>query len=287
MNKHLAQINSVIEYIYAHLDSDNESQLSLDQLSSVSGFSKYHFTRVFSSYTGLTVSRFVQRLKLKRASYKLAFHPEEKIIDIAFEASFDSHEAFSRAFKRVYQQTPSQFREKPNWEQWHKNNQFRRGSTMQDLDVKIIDFEEQAVALLKHRGAPAKLNHSVAKFIEWRKSNSFSPIASSRTFGLAYHDPATVPAHEFKFDICGSVNLSIDENPQGVINATIPAGRCAKLIHKGSHDLMGEKIYYLYQDWLMKSGETLRDFPCFFEYKNFFPEVSESELITYIYLPIK
>nr|WP_231855061.1 GyrI-like domain-containing protein [Photobacterium profundum] len=47
------------------------------------------------------------------------------------------------------------------------------------------------------------------------------------------------------------------------------------------------KIHYLYGQWLPESGEELRDDPCFFHYMNFFPEVSEHELITDIYLPLK
>ncbi len=287
MDKHQDQINTVIEYIYIHLDSEIEGILSLDKLSVISKLSKYHFSRVFSAYTGLTVYRFTQRLKLKRASYKLAFHPDQKIIDIALEAGFESHEAFNRSFKKVFGQTPKTFRANPKWEDWHTRNQLNQGVSMQDIQVDIIQFSEQPVALLEHRGAPAKLNHSVAKFIEWRKSTDYSPITSSRTFGLAYHDPQTVAAEDFMFDICGSITQPIKDNPQGVYNSVIPAGRCAKITHRGSHDQMDKKIYFLYQDWLSTSGESLRDFPCFFEYKNFFPEVKESDLITEIYLPIE
>lgn len=287
MNYYKTKINTVIEYIYINLDSSDSNNLSLEKLSQVANFSKYHFARVFSNHTGLTVYRFVQRLKLKRAAYKLAFHPDEKVVDIAFESGFDSHEAFSRSFKKLFHSTPKSFRKEPNWEHWETINQFKRGSSMKALNIEIINFEKQPVALLEHRGSPAKLNHSVAKFIEWRKSTTYSPVQTARTFGIAYHDPKTVSPDEFKFDICGSVDSSIDENPQGVTNSCIPAGRCAMVIHKGSHDQMEETIYYLYQEWLSSTGEKLRDFPCFFEYKNFFPEVAESGLITHIYLPIE
>lgn len=155
-----------------------------------------------------------------------------------------------------------------------------------NINVEIITFNETKVAVLEHQGAPNTLNYSVSKFIEWRKSTSFSPVDKCKTFGVAYHDPATVAADEFRFDICGEVNAYVPENPQGVITKFIPAGRCAKLRHLGAHDLMDEKIRALYQQWLPTSGEELRDFPCFFHYVNLFPQVEEHQLITDIYLPL-
>jgi AraC family transcriptional regulator len=55
----------------------------------------------------------------------------------------------------------------------------------------------------------------------------------------------------------------------------------------GSHDRLGENIYYLYREWLPGSGEELRDFPLFFHYLNLMPDTPEHELLTDIYLPLK
>ena len=111
-------------------------------------------------------------------------------------------------------------------------------------------------------------------------------MKSSNSYGIADDDPATTPANAFRFDLCGEVKEDVPENPQGVITKIIPAGRCARLRHFGSHQQMDDKIYYLYRDWLPQSGEQLRDFPCYFHYINLFPEVAEHQLITDIYLPL-
>lgn len=50
--------------------------------------------------------KFIQLSRLKRASFQLAFEPDLKIIEIALQAGFDSPEAFTRAFKRSFDQTP-------------------------------------------------------------------------------------------------------------------------------------------------------------------------------------
>lgn len=46
-------------------------------------------------------------------------------------------------------------------------------------------------------------------------------------------------------------------------------------------------MWYLFREWLPASGETLRDFPVFFQYLNFVNEVAEHELLTDIYLPLR
>jgi len=79
----------------------------------------------------------------------------------------------------------------------------------------------------------------------------------------------------------------VNPNEHGVVTKSLPGGRFAKIHHLGSHAQMDEKIYQFYRDWLPVSGEELNDFPLFFHYINFFPEVAESELITDIYFAIK
>ncbi len=103
-------------YIERHLDEP----LTLEQLSEVANFSRYHFHRQFANYCGIPVGRYIQLMRLKRASYRLAFNPLEKIIDIALDAGFQNPESFSRAFKQSFGLTPSQFRKQPAWINWYQ-----------------------------------------------------------------------------------------------------------------------------------------------------------------------
>jgi len=291
LTRYAEKLTRVCDYIIHHLDDD----LSVAELSQVAHFSKYHFHRQFSAFMGITVSKYILLMRLKRASYQLVYHQELRVITIALAAKFENPESFSRMFKKTYEQTPSQFRKSPQWQNWHQKmsvanagiynqNQNEKGKNMH---VEIVEVSETKIAVLEHRGTAELLNNSISKFIEWRKSCSLSPVKTSNTYGIAYSDPNTTAPEDFRFDICGEENKSIPENPQGVIAKVIPAGRCARIRHLGSHDKMDDKIYYLYRDWLTESGEKLRDFPCYFHYINLFPEVAEHELITDIYLPLQ
>lgn len=281
------RIDGVIQYIYRELAAPTDGGLNLAQLSEIAGFSKYHFHRIFAAVVGININQFIQRLRLKKASYQLAFHPEIKVVDIAFDAGFENHESFSRAFKKTYSQTPSQFRQQPNWQHWNEQHQYQLSKEYYTVEVNISQFPTTLVAALAHHGSPKQLNQTVAQFIAWRKASGESPLATTDTFGLAYNDPATTPASEFRFDVCSTVAQPVKENPQGVVTQTIPGGRCAQITHHGSHDLMDEKIRYLYNRWVLENDEELRNYPCFFKYRNLFPQVSEHELITDIYLPLE
>lgn len=274
------RINRVIDYIYSHLHED----LSVEQLSQVANFSKYHFHRQFSGYAGINVFKLIQLMRLKRASYQLVFR-HYRIIDIAMESGFENPESFSRAFKKAFGQTPSQFRNKPEWKPWLEKYRFPTGGK-QNMQVHIVDFEETKVAALEHRGAHEFINDSIKTFIEWRKENKLSPKVSE-TYNIVYDDPETTEPEKYRFDICASIKAEVAENPQGVITKVIPGGRCALLRHIGSSDNIADSARYLHAEWLPTSGEELRDFPYFFHRVNLFPDVPEHELITDIYLPLK
>jgi len=276
------KINRVCEYISHNLDEE----LTLDRLSGVAAMSKFHFHRVFSAGTGMTLFKFVQLSRLRGASFKLAFD-STRVIDIALDAGFESPEAFARSLKKMFGQTPSQFRKEPEWPEWHSKFTFTASRGEIDMDVRIIDCEETKVAVLTHLGSPDKVFESVAKFIEWRKTTGLSPVRASKSFGVPYGDPDLMPEDEFRFDICGSVHEDVPDNKFGVKTSVIPGGRCAVARHNGSLDNVAETVYAMYREWLPESGEELRDFPCYFHYINLIPDVDECDLITDVYLPLK
>lgn len=273
----------VFDYIEHHLDD----ALDVEQLSQVAHFSKFHFHRQFTLYAGISISAYVRMVRLRHASYRLVFRKHERITDIALDVGFESLESFSRAFRQAYGQSPSQFRKKPKWQPWEEQFHLPPKTRSMNMKVEIVDFPETKIAVLEHLGPPEKVNDSVLHFIEWRKQSGLSPVNSSRSFGVIHDNPETAEPEKFRFDICGEVKEEVPDNPQGVVNRTIPGGRCAVVRHAGSHDRIRDSVYYLYREWLPQSGEELRDARLFFHYLNLRSEVADHELLTDIYLPLK
>src|ERR1700712_3470693 len=97
-----------------HLDSD----LDLEAVSGVAAFSKFHFHRQFTATFGLSVHRYVQLARMKRASYQLAYLDAQSVTDIAMDAGYDAPDAFARAFRQRVGKSPLRFRKSPDWEPW-------------------------------------------------------------------------------------------------------------------------------------------------------------------------
>ena len=281
-NAYARRVERVVAHICAHLEDD----LGLERLSEIAGFSKFHFHRQFSAFTGFTVAQFVRLTRLKRAAYQLAFDRSRSVLQVALDAGFGGPEAFARAFKDLHEQTPSEFRESPLWAAWASRRPLPKPTTEHDMTPSIVDFAETRVAVLEHRGPPETLMASVTRFIAWRRSCPDSPVATHRTFGVGYDDPTTTEPERYRFDICGELTGSLSPNTAGVIEKVIPRGRCVVARHVGSTDALGPSVRALYADWLPQSGERLRDFPLFFHYVSRMPAVLEHEQVTDIYLPL-
>lgn len=275
------------ERVFDYIDRHLFEPLSVGELSKQANFSRFHFQRQFSAHTGLSTTRYIQLLRLRKASYQLVFQERRRITDIALETGFGNAESFSRAFKKCFGQTPTQFRTDPAWQPWNERMQLPQRIRSPYMKVNIVEFSETQIATLEHRGSPSLLMDTVRNFIDWRKQSGLSPIASSRTFGIAYDDPAVTPPEAFRFDVCGEVKQTVPANPQGVVNKRLPGGRYAVVRHIGSTDRISDSVYYLFREWLPDSGEELRDFPLFFQYIKRVPETPEHEQVTDVYLPLQ
>ncbi|WP_026179877.1 AraC family transcriptional regulator [Hahella ganghwensis] len=289
--QYINRFRKVLDYIDQQLFQD----IQLVDLCEVAAFSKFHFHRQFSAIFGISVFRYIQMKKLKRASYQLAFREHLSITDIALESGYENAESFTRAFKKTLGQTPSEFREKPLWNSWlqfKQHTNLTTGIDMLELDneqniqIDVIEFPETSVAVLEHRGSPHLLGDTIRHFIQWRREHNLSPKVSD-TYNLVYDNPEQVADEDFRFDLCVSIQGPLPANDLGILSKTIPPGLCARVRHTGSDDQLGRKVEYLYSKWLPRSDYQVRDFPLFFHRVSFFPEVPEHEMITDIYLPLQ
>ncbi len=276
------RINEVIKFIGKHLDEE----LSLVQLSRVACFSKYHFHRLFTAYTGLSLRQYIKWLRLKRAAHQLIIDKESTIIEIALNAGFESHESFTRAFKQACGETPRDFRLKSSWNAWEKPY-FLSKEKEQVMNVSIKNLPSRRLAAVEHYGDPQKLGESINKLIAWAKNQTINlHLKPGESFGFGYGDPRQVSPEEFRFDLAITVPQTL--KLEGEIKEKIlPAGRYAVAMHKGSRELIGDTVYGLYRDWLPTSNEELGDLPCIFCYYNFEHEVAETELLAEVWLLLK
>ena len=98
-------IEKLVDYIETHIDED----LSLDKIANELNYSKFYIARIFTEKTKCTVYKYIQGRRLTVAAQKLV-ETEQPIVEIAYEAHYDSQQAFTLAFKRLYECTPNVYR---------------------------------------------------------------------------------------------------------------------------------------------------------------------------------
>ena len=99
-------IEEVMRYIREHISET----LDRETLADVAGFSVPHFHRMFTAHTGESAISYVRRVRLERAGRKLRMGAVD-ITEVALAAGYDSHAAFSTAFRQQFGLGPSEFRQ--------------------------------------------------------------------------------------------------------------------------------------------------------------------------------
>jgi Transcriptional regulator containing an amidase domain and an AraC-type DNA-binding HTH domain len=117
---YIERLNKVFDYI----DENIDAQLNLDDLTKVSHFSKFHFSRIFSALVGETPFKFIQRIRLERANYLLQLKPKAKKTEIAFECGFNDLAAFSRQFTLHFNISPTAFKKTKHTTEQYSSNFF-------------------------------------------------------------------------------------------------------------------------------------------------------------------
>jgi AraC family transcriptional regulator len=285
-----ARMQRVLDYIDRHLDGD----LDLETVSRVAAFSKFHFHRQFTATFKLSVHRYVQLARMKRASHRLAYMDAQSVTDIAMDAGYDAPDAFARAFRQRFGQSPSSFRKSPDWEPWLAafgplDN--ARNTLMQIIfendDVTIRDVPPTPVAIMEHRGDRAMLGDTRQRFIAWRKTAGLSP-ETSPTFMVFRSERIPANPADYSMDICAGTDQPIEANDAQMKAGVIPGGRCAVLRYPGNTNNLEPAALYLYRDWLPASGEDARDFPIYCQRRlALIPEVPAHEVVVELFLPLK
>lgn len=100
------RIKIAIDYIEKHLKDD--TMLTISELSRISGYSDFHFLRVFKGCVGLTPADYIRKRRISEIVKRIG---EDKYIsEIAFEYGFNSKENFTRAFKNEHNILPTEFK---------------------------------------------------------------------------------------------------------------------------------------------------------------------------------
>lgn len=99
----------VIETISGWIDNNIHRRLRIEDVARYSGYSKWHFQRIFLYYKGESIGRYIRIRKLQLAAQDLK-NTQERIVDISVKYGFDSQQSFNRLFTRSFKMSPGTYR---------------------------------------------------------------------------------------------------------------------------------------------------------------------------------
>lgn len=289
------RILRVLVHIQTHLDH----AMDLNELASKAHFSPYHFHRVFRGMVGEPVKEHVRRLRLERAAYRLKA-TKEPITQVALAAGYETHEAFTRAFKTMFGDSPSSFRRahKPVPEPSvpsgvHYSPEGGAGAfefeavkaKENGVKVRTETIAPMRVAFVRHVGPYDQVGTTWQKLMTWAGRNGLLG-PNMKAIGIPHDDPEITSPEKLRYDACLVIRREIE--PQGDIGVqTIEGGEYAVGTHRGPYEKLNDTYAMLMGQWMPANDREPGQGPCFEVYWNNPQTTRPEDLWTEIYVPLK
>lgn len=130
-------LNEMIEYIENHLTE----KIEYKELAKILGVSEYSLQRIFIFLADVSLSEYIRKRRLSKAFEELKT-TDIKIIDLAIKYQYDSSISFSRAFKKIFEITPSECRNSQKEYKLYPIIKFSNNKTYKELNYEINEIEE-------------------------------------------------------------------------------------------------------------------------------------------------
>ncbi len=275
-DEYFQAVYKVVHYIEMHY----AKELDLEVLAKLSGFSKYHFHRIFLSIVGENLNAYIRKVRLSLSTRKLA--NGLSVTEVAMQSGYETPASFAKAFKERFGFSPRAFSKK-----------YQTGANKMNIQPKIINFDAVEVLYVRKKG-----DYMVSAGEAWEVLMPFAYAQKikhkknimgkdAQMFGIGHDCPETTPAQDLRYDAC----ISYDDKsvkPEGEIAVKfIEGGKCLCHLHKGSYEGVKD-VYASMMDYVIENELTMDDKPVFEKYYNRDPRRTKPEnLRTEIYIPIK
>lgn len=273
-------LNRVLEYIEQHLDT----KIDLATLAALSHFSPYHFHKITRALLGEPIGTYIHRVRLETAA-KLIRYTHLNLETIAYNIGFETPAAFSKAFKKHFAISPSNYRK-------HKSFTIKTTTSMEipTLNIKkpkIVTLEAQNCLYYKMQGAYQTLDYAQAWEMLWAQVKAQGLFTKGiQHIGLPYDDPKVTDPKKTRYDACLSIHKPA-KSSELVGVKTLEGGKFAMFLYQGSYKYFAYVYDFIFNDWLLNSEYELRDDIARERYISHPDRVAEDKLKTEFYIPIQ
>ena len=299
--EYIQRVNRVVDYIETHLDEE----LSLSQLADIAHFSAFHFHRIFTVFTGETLSSHIRRRRLEMAARLLAANPVEPVQEIAGRCGFQNVSVFCRNFREKFGITAQEYREKRSWTEFSKDRQYGRkedqsgdmaeayvcrvenikhGGIMNN-NICVKEMPALQLVYTRHIGAFHLIGEAYGRLMRWAGPRGLLSSPNLKTVTVYHDDPQVTELEKLMQSACITVEGPVKtEGEFGTMS--LPAGKYAV----GRFEITAlefEQAWNAVCVWLSESGYQPAEGYPYELYHNNHEEHPERKFILDICVPVK
>ena len=264
MMNYYERIQQAINYIEDHLLDDIE----LQHVAAEAYMSLSSLYRLFFSMTGYRVKEYIRARRISEA-VQMLIGTDRRILDIALDYTFESHEAFTRAFKQLTGQTPLACRrqraafhvERMNIMDMHFEHQDPQLAS-QYPEIKVLkELGPMRVAFYRHNSTSPELD-AFAVIREWvAKVGLDADQSKTRYFGFNNPCPpaGSIGVIEYDYEVWVTINDDFTVTDERIGTKAVPGGRYAVMTVNAKDGRSIEDSWQRLSAWLEASPYTLGD----------------------------
>lgn len=268
----IVRIQATIDYIDEHLDDE----LDIQELAVRTEMSFWHFLRVFRATVGETVKDYIRRRRLTRAAYEL-LESQQNIIDIALGAGFETHEAFTRAFRSQFGTSPREFRAAgapptlPRGIPHITTDYLAHLHSGLTTEPEFVDSPARKLVGIKSEFSVAPESFDLielgrAAWEQFAPDIDRIPVRANALAGLC----SDITGADEK-SIQGYVMPCVEVTefaglPEGLVALVRPPAREARFRHSGGGQTWEYTLQYIFGAWLPDSHFAVSDQPAYFTF---------------------
>lgn len=267
-----------------YIESHFAEELRLDEVAKASGVSRYHLSRAFSVATGCSLMHYVRSRRLSEAARCLADGAPD-ILAVALDAGYNSHEAFTRAFRDYFDTTPEVVRARGHLQTIQLREPIEMTETLLN-NLAAPRLEEGKTILIAGLGERYSSATTAGIPSQWQRFSPHLGHIPSQQGDVAYgvvcnSDDAG------NIDYISGVEVSdFSRIPQEWNRVRIPEQQYLVFFHGGHISSIRQVWNTILNEWLPESGHEVAEGPEFERYdKRFNPTTGEGGFE--IWIPIK
>jgi AraC family transcriptional regulator len=256
----LERMNNALDYIENNLESD----IDYRKIAQVAYCSEFHFSRMFSSISGISLSEYIRRRRLTLAAFEIQ-KSDIRIMDVAIKYGYVSADSFSRAFQKTHGIKPSDARNKGVQLKAFPRISFQisiKGDTEMEYRIENLDFDLKVVGK-SHLVKTSKAFKTIPTL--WNRAKKDGSM--QKLIDMSWENPKCTL--ESLLGVCGKEAAIMDEEFNYFMGVRYD-GEVASdmetltITHRtwAVFPNIVEAWKRLYSEWVPTSGYELADIPC-------------------------